>query len=288
LPTYRVFGLNIFSSFILPELLSKKGPADAKIRLGKPVWPLGSPKNRWFKTPAGNFYFFSKTRGHFAVSEGKEIVAWPATGSDEGMLRSFLLGPCLAFLLSQRGRVVLHASAVQSHNRAFLFLGKSGDGQSTLAGAFKNRNYEIIADDLAVLEFTPRGCRIYPGFPQIKLHPDSASVLGYNFKTLERIEGYSKKGIKSFSKKYSKDSFPVRCIYLLDPSTKNGIKSVSLQEAHLEILGHSYLNLAAESLVDKAYFHQSARLVNSVTIKRLTRSCHFQLDDLINRVEADA
>ncbi|GEM_PF-3752350 len=47
---------------------------------------------------------------------------------------------------------VFHGAAVKRDDRASLLLGKSGDGKSTLAAALSKNGFDLMSDDLAVIE----------------------------------------------------------------------------------------------------------------------------------------
>lgn len=69
----------------------------------------------------------------------------------------FLLGTAFGVLLYQRGRIVLHASAVLVGGAAVLFCGKSGAGKSTIAAFLNERGYAHVTDDVCCIEFDAEG-----------------------------------------------------------------------------------------------------------------------------------
>src|ERR1700730_12146581 len=75
-------------------------------------------------------------RGVSAFKGGKKIAAsvvhWPGNSSLENAL-SYLFGPIIGLLLLLRGAVCLHASAVSIGDRAIVFVGSEGAGESTSA-----------------------------------------------------------------------------------------------------------------------------------------------------------
>ena len=77
---------------------------------------------------------------------GEEVIV--QIGYVEPPLRTFLLGPALAVLLHQRGRLVLHAGAVAVNGRVAAFLGGPSWGKSTTTAALDRRGHGIMADDV--------------------------------------------------------------------------------------------------------------------------------------------
>lgn len=54
-------------------------------------------------------------------------------------------------ILSMYGKYCLHASCVSKDNLAYLFLGKSGDGKSTISQIMTESGYEYMGDDLTFI-----------------------------------------------------------------------------------------------------------------------------------------
>ena len=93
----------------------------------------------------------------------------PGCGPDD--LSGAVLGPALVLALARKGTWCLHASAVEAHGRAVLFLGRSGAGKSTLArrlGAEGGAGRRL-ADDVVPVALSGGELRCLPHFPQLKL-----------------------------------------------------------------------------------------------------------------------
>ena len=159
----------------------------------------------------------------------------------------YLLGAALAFSLIRLGFDPLHATVVAVDGSAFGFLGKSGHGKSTLAGAFLQAGYPIVTDDLLVLKHDSEGFSAYPGPPRIKLNPKMARVL-----IGERAAGVpmnpltSKLIIPLNHKQTVQTVVPLKVLYALNrpsPGVRNGritIRRLSHRRALLALLKHSF------------------------------------------------
>jgi hypothetical protein len=90
--------------------------------------------------------------GTILVRKGREIIVDPIPGLEDKVLRLFVLGPALAVLLHQRGRLVLHASAAAIAGEVVAFMGRSGWGKSTAAAALYTRGHSIVADDVTAVQ----------------------------------------------------------------------------------------------------------------------------------------
>lgn len=90
---------------------------------------------------------------------------------------TYALGPILALALRRRGRVCLHASAVEWHGKAVLFVGSAGAGKSTTAAAMVRHGARLIADDICALCEHGNKFRVFAGQGVVRLWPESADLL---------------------------------------------------------------------------------------------------------------
>jgi hypothetical protein len=135
--------------------------------------PQGEVVLRVWRLAGGDFYRFLYRDGHeyFINRQGTYIGArWPETNSLAEAI-CYVLGPVLAFVLRLRGRVCLHASAVEIDGRAVAFVGPVGHGKSTIAAAFANRGYPVLADDIVALDDRSRQFWAIPACPRLRLRP---------------------------------------------------------------------------------------------------------------------
>src|SRR4051812_2509642 len=72
------------------------------------------------------------------------------------------------------GRQILHAAAFLHAGKAWALLGEKEAGKSSLVGWLHHRGYEILTDDILVVE----GAAAFSGPRCVDLRPESAAVLG--------------------------------------------------------------------------------------------------------------
>jgi hypothetical protein len=88
--------------------------------------------------------------------------------------REILIGPVLVLALAIRGVWCLHASAAMFRERVMVFLGESGRGKSTLARYLaRNKEWQLIADDILPVRMGRGEVCVHPGFPQLKYTKDT-------------------------------------------------------------------------------------------------------------------
>src|SRR5689334_9586394 len=183
MPSYSAYGLSIRSDLLLPELLPGVGAqadsGDVVVHFGQ-VQPLPSPLDAsgfGFWAHGNDACHYVDKVGAFLVRDGREIVIDPVSGVEERLLRLSLLGPAFGLLLHQRGFLVIHGSVVERAGAAIAFLGKNGWGKSTIAAALHGKGYNLVTDDVAAIRLTGDGPTVIPGFPQVKLWPEAATLL---------------------------------------------------------------------------------------------------------------
>lgn len=97
--------------------------------------------------------------------------------SDPNLVKNWLYGSVLAFLLHHHGFLVLHGSAIVANQQAVIFCGNSGIGKSTLAAALNQKGYPFLTDDLAVVHFFEDSIKLIPISSTVKLWSDALTKL---------------------------------------------------------------------------------------------------------------
>jgi Coenzyme PQQ synthesis protein D (PqqD) len=111
-------------------------------------------------------------QGEFLISrDGKEVQCQPLTGTPQSTIRHLFLDQVIPRILSRREPLVLHASAILAPEGAIAFVGKSGQGKSTLATCFGQIGCPLISDDYLVLRKMAEGWTAIPSYPGVRLWP---------------------------------------------------------------------------------------------------------------------
>jgi hypothetical protein len=288
--SYYAYGLNLRSVLPLPELLPGAGAADARIRLGEVDGMPAEARARkaYARADAATAYLFWQEVGAFRITGGNEITVEPATGVEERVLRLFLLGPALALLLSQRGLLVLHASAVAIEGRAVAFLGESGHGKSTTAAAFHARGHPVVADDAVAVQIDDGCPMVYPGFPQLKLWPEVAAALGDSAESLPQLRPDLPKRGRDVRHRFAGERLPLATLYVLADGPRLRVEPLRSSEAIIEVVRHTYAARFLHALGPSGHFRQCAALAQSARARRLHRPRSLdQLPALVSQVETD-
>ena len=283
--SYKAYGLRIQAALALPELnncaeasIADRGDADVIIRLGKvedlPVET--SRASRYIYATPERIHLKWPGVGTFLVRGGQEIVIDPEPGTEERVLRLFILGTTLAILLHQRGElVVLHASAAAISGEAVAFVGVKGAGKSTIAAILHQLGHDLVADDILGIDLERCCPTAHPSYPHLKLWPDSVISLGFVPETLPQLRSEVEKRGYRIANGFSSAPVPLRCIYVLSQGNDLVIEPLDPREAWIELMPHWYGarfgNELVEALGLSTHFSQCANLAKSVMVCRLKR-----------------
>jgi hypothetical protein len=136
----------------------------------RPVWRLSRGAGfRRLLMPGGS---------EFDIDDGiTRVVARPTHHGDAEACAQEFIGPALGVVVALRGRLVLHASAVELDGRALLFCGHSGGGKSTLSRSLSQGGMPLFSDDIVTVEDRSAEQVAHAGSRAQKLDP--ASPLGH-------------------------------------------------------------------------------------------------------------
>lgn len=282
--TYTAYQLNICSEIPLRALTLGDGEPD--------VWLVLASFNELEALKSdGGHQFVGTVDGvaTFAVLDGRKILADPLPGVDEALLNTFIVGPILAVLLRQRGLLVLHASSAVVNDVAIAFIGNSGAGKSTMAQAFHGHGYPVMTDDVMVVQLGGDCPMALPGYPLIKLWPESVTATGYSPESLPFIHGSSTKRSHQLTAGFGQTAFPLGRIYVLDEGAEHRIVELNASDACIALLQHSRATtLLTHPEFRTKNFRDCTWMAQNVPIARFERKPALsELSDLVKLVEAD-
>ena len=258
---YSAFGLVVSSNIRLPGLPEvERAPADCVFALGRsPIDDRPTGRVHRLRRPNGTVALAIRrvSSGYLVRFPGLAVYRVSADGRTVSCTRQRRVAPeavgriflahVLPMALSVRGRLVLHASAVETPHGAIAFLGAAGQGKSTLSASFVRRAFPLIADDGLLIDDRGSALTVVPSYPEIRLWPDVLSALGHDGVELHDVG--PRAGKKRFCVDrgpwpFSRDPVRVRRIYVLGPppakSQRIGIAAVEPREAFIELVKHTY------------------------------------------------
>ena len=242
----------------------------------------------WRATPDEAFYYWPEV-GAFAVRGGADVAVAPAPDADDDALRLTILGPILATVAHQRGRLVLHASAVQGPGGAVAVAAHSGTGKSTTIAALVERGYRLLTDDLLAVDLDGPAPLVVPGGAGVKLWDRSVRALGSDPDALPTISARSEK--RALPVRPGGAPVPLRAVYVLtagDAATPPA--AMRRPRAVVEVMSRSYCSELLRLTDTNRNLAEASRLVRDVPVLGLQRGATFDgfeawQADLVRNVE---
>jgi hypothetical protein len=139
--------------------------------------PAGEIALSCFKSESGYLLRFPNSADFTVSPDGTSIRGYATGNTDTEIVRHDLVAQVLPRVLSHRGELVLHASAVSTPQGAVAFIGNTGTGKSTIAASFSSSGHSPVSDDCLVVDTAGEGPRVAPTFRGPRLWPDSAAVM---------------------------------------------------------------------------------------------------------------
>lgn len=293
---YRIYGLSVQSdlSLSLPESPITDRSVDLEIFFAK----IDIPSDIIFEQSIGDIkimktlncsYIIWNNTKLCKIVQGKEIVIDNLTRLDKNFLRSLILGPLFAIVLHQRGRLVLHANAVNINDNAVLLLGSRGKGKSTTSLALHKSGYKIMSDDIVSIKFNYSDVPIvFPSFPCMKLSSEVVANMLIDYTSMPKVYLNPSKRVYDFSESFFDISFPLKAIYLIEEGNETNVEKINHKEELISMIKSTY----SLGLFDKKELaenlKQCSKILNKVpfSILRIRRSFE-DINEVVKTIEMD-
>lgn len=236
--------------------------------------PDGGKAASFYRTGGGYLVRFPDLADFEISADALAIACHPAPSVTESTCRNLYLNQVLPLALSQRGKLVVHASAVElPSDRAAIFAGRSGSGKSTLAAAFATAGYRFLSDDGVVVEEDGNGYRAVPSHPSIRLWNDSEdAVIGGGSESTSTDRSPSKRRLAAAGPiPFCHEPRRLTCAYFLGDADAAvpRFERLAASQALLEWVKNSFLLDPEERPLVASHFDRLTSLVVRVPCFRL-------------------
>ena len=248
---YRIFGVGLETDVPLPELSPLPSAATvlrARLRHRQaprargPGWDLTN-RQGWMDVSRrpGEWRIRFARVAEFLVSDNASMVrTWAPPATPLRTIRHLLIDQVLPMMLSARGHLILHGSAVAGRHGGVLLVGASGVGKSTLAVSLTLAGWKLLSDDLVRIQLgrgRPRAIAAYPG---ARLWPDVAAILARG-QARSRLAHYTDKRriVRAALSGRVAGAAALRRVYLLGTAGPEiTVSAVAKREALMALLGN--------------------------------------------------
>lgn len=288
----KPYGLSIRSILPLPGCAGSDETPDVTIQFGyvSDTLPGATLIKACTQECKGQFLLTLDRVANYLVENGNSITIQPAPGATEDEIRLFLMGSVWSVLLLQRGLLPLHGCGIMTDNGAVVFTGPSGNGKSTLAAAFMDRGFPLIADELCAIRITDQPM-LLQGFPQVLLWEDALKKLGKDIKGLSPARPDLLKYIVPVNNTTHHASIPLKRIYILSTDKDNmsitpPLKGMKKIQALIDSTYHAHHVEGQGVRVD--HFKQCSSAASHIEVKGVERpSGPFDIEKLVKLITED-
>jgi hypothetical protein len=230
---YRLYGCNISCVFDCGDLPpAQGGDIDVHIIRGDVPQRIDAIQELppYFQiSPQATLITISQV-ARYLITDGSRIIIERAPLAIDEHIKIHLFASAMGILLHQRGLIPLHASSIDTPHGCIAFMGHSGFGKSTIAGALQQRGFRVMSDDICAIDLHNDNKIIaLPGMPQLKLHTDSIQQQHRNFDHTVQQHTITQKYNLSLLDHYCDQSRPLFMLCALQLSDNNSPNSIILR-----------------------------------------------------------
>ncbi|HET6569134.1 MAG TPA: hypothetical protein VFG50_14300, partial [Rhodothermales bacterium] len=183
------------------------------------------------------------------------------------------------------------ACCVSKDGQAIGFVGESGWGKSTLAEFFCANGYVLLNDDILAIQLGEKAqAMAVPGYPLIKLRPDSGARLRGDFEALPTLYPGTSKRMRNVES-FPTHPVPLARLFLLEKEYRDRsyVEYLEPRAALVRLLAHTRVtHLFKHAPETSLHLQQCATLIRQVPILALHRVRSVdRLSELFALVEAE-
>ncbi len=285
---YYAYGLGIQSQIALPGFLPAASGDDVVVWLKAPAAATENSGGQWSYTITdGCITMAHSSVGRIQISDGREIVIIPVPSADMQLLPFYIAGTAMAWVLWQQGTLPLHGASVAIDGRAAVFLGNSGQGKSTTVAAMHARGHAILVDDVTPVTIENELAVVHPGFPMLKLSPETLPRLGLDPTLLRPLHPRLQECGYLNPRGFPCAPLPLGAVFVMVDSEEFREERLEPREALFELMRGIYgARQMQPHFGVSRFFRECSSIAASVPFYRLHRVRSFaQLPELARRVE---
>lgn len=292
---YIVYGINIDSQIEIPEFpVSEENINNKKVDLlfGRASDSIKEEigQGRRISVTRENIWFHAEGVATYMINRGNEVIVEPCENYDAKLLKVYIMGSVMGFLLLQQQVLAIHGGTTVINDKAVIFTGDRGAGKSTLTTALGERGYKFLADDVAAIRIDEVP-QVNPGFPYHKLCEDAVDKMNYDKEKLTNFRGDGKvKYLVPDFEGFSENQFPLKALFEISVGDVDSVQleEVCGQKKFYKLLNNIYRNeyLSRMGEIPPKYFKQCMEVAKNIKCYTLIRPRgKFTVEEQIKLIE---
>lgn len=276
---YKVYGINIDSEIEIPEFQVRTTETGVDVRLivdqleEEIKKEIEQGKN--LSVTRESIWFYIEDVATYWIANGDTVTVSPCKNCDEKLLKIYIMGSVLGFLLLQKQILAIHGGTTVIDGKAVIFTGERGAGKSTLTTALGERGYKFLADDVAAIGIGDLP-RVNPGFPYHKLCEDAVEKMNYDKEKLSFFKGDGKiKYLVPDHEGFCEKGAPLKALFEISEGDVETVKLEEIfgQKKFYKLLNNIYRNeyMGRMGEIPPNYFKQCMEVAKSIKCYTLVR-----------------
>ncbi len=277
---YSVYGINIDSEIEVTEFRAKDENTESKrvnLILGQMSASVKEEieSGRRISVTRDNIWFHAEGVATYMINRGEEVIVEPCENCDKKLLKVYIMGSVMGFLLLQQQVLAIHGGTTVINDKAVIITGDRGAGKSTLTTALGEKGYKFLADDVAAIEIEQIP-KVNPGFPYHKLCEDAVQKMNYNKDKLSYFRGDGKvKYLVPDFKGFCDKGTPLKALFEISEGDVESVKLEEIfgQKKFYKLLNNIYRNeyLSRMGEIPPMYFKQCMEVAKNIKCYSLVR-----------------
>ena len=288
---YAAFGLVIASEIPLLARKISNGETDLQIRCCRIKEKSSESGDALCSRDSGACHI-NCNLGRFIIQDGREILVDPAPATDDRVLMYFLLERLVVLALLQRGDLAFHASLVKVGETALALMGAPHAGKTTLSLALNPGGQFLLDDDILIVREQLGKPISQPGYPLIKIWPDTARLAGLAPELRSPQFESEEKPILHLGTQWQVEAAPLRKVYIIEEHPSTAVIPLGAVEAIRHLMPHWYGMLYREIFQLAGGYsralEQAGHLARTTEVSILRRPRGFErVPEIVRMIKAD-
>jgi hypothetical protein len=226
---------------------------------------------------------------------GAQVWVIRPDGMPLDYVATYLLGPVMGFTLSLRGITCLHASAIVIGDQAVALAGQASAGKSTTAAMFAEMGYPVLSDDILALGEQGGVLWAQPGYPGLRLWPDSVAALYGSPDALPQMTAAWDKrylDLGGARPRFWPTPAPLAAVYMIGERKENilapVIEPLTARAGLIELVANAYVTRLLDRDRHAQQFDRLSQVASTLPVRRVTPQADpAGLRDLCARIAGD-